>query len=485
MPLVADRESPHLLELPKEIEARALNAETIPDQYGRARHSGTILGVGYRHRGGQRRRLPPRSNLGRRIGCLSRCGVCDSLLQQRSHLGQGHRPPQIAHGPARDKGADGLFGTNIGQQKLPLFEPIHDVVRIAAVRQPRHSQALERALAVAVGDQAADHLDPGVAEHLVIKIARVLGRHPGTDAVRPTLFEEGQQRPLGRRILGVGRDDPLHLVHVEQRTQTGGGRLPAHPGHQLRGQQGDDEETLPLVEMGDRDDGRARRVRVTQELIHVQRHALGPGRKGRAREEGVERHHQLHPLGARVEALQRQRTERFHRWIDQAGQQTREIQRLAQPPVLEDHRGREHVVAVGQRISPTPHQRQQSRGHAVDPVGGGIEIAVAIPALRRPQRRQNVERRGRARTGRQQLPRHTVAHRAEVVGTETRSFESLAPELGLVRGNLRSITVLDRVRGQPRREVLTRERGKIEEQIHHVTLEVDHQERYPAAGKLL
>ena len=112
-----------------------------------------------------------------------------------------------------------MFVADVSEQKLPFTKPGNDIVRVAAVREFRHSESFQCPFAVAIGDQAANQLDSRVTECLVVEIDRVLGSHPGADAVCTALFEEGQQRTFGRRVLWVRWNNSLYLVHVEESTE--------------------------------------------------------------------------------------------------------------------------------------------------------------------------------------------------------------------------------------------------------------------------
>ena len=153
--------------------------------------------------------------------------------------------------------------------------------------------------------------------------------------------------------------------------------------------------------------------------------------------------------------------------------------------MVEDHGRGEHVVTVCQWVSATSHKGKQGRGNAVDPIGGAVRITIRVPPFGRTERRQDIEWGHRTGAGGQQLPPHAFAHRAKVGGTETRALESLAPEIRLLRSYLRPLSLFEGIWRQPGSEIIARKRREIEEQIHHVALEVYHQKRNTPASELL
>ena len=68
----------------------------------------------------------------------------------------------------------------------------------------RADEAVPQAVAVLLGLQAAHQPQAHVRQALVVEVDGVLGGQHDPDALRARLLQQGEQRPLGRRVRGWG-----------------------------------------------------------------------------------------------------------------------------------------------------------------------------------------------------------------------------------------------------------------------------------------
>ena len=282
--------------------------------------------------------------------------------EQRPQLRQGERAAQVRHRPARGDRPAGAPTRAPASRNWRGCSAGHGLLGVAA----GHVEPFERAPAVVLGVEAAEQLEPDVAERLVVEVDGVLGGEQHAGAERPALLEQGEQRRLGRRHRR-GRQDPLHLVEVEQDAQALRARLGAHPREQ-GGEQQREERRAARARRGGRGRGSCARGASAEpdQGLDRERRAPRPGSERRAREHGVEGEQELLAL-LRAGRRSRRRARRSGLtggsaicWISSA-----RSMRLSLPPGVVEQRRQQHVVAVGERVAaavrPAPAARRRCR----------------------------------------------------------------------------------------------------------------------------
>ena len=169
------------------------------------------------------------------------------------------------------------------------------------------------------GLELAHEPRPHVGEALVVEVHGVLGGEHHPDTLGPGLLEQREQRPLGGRIGGMGREVAEDLVHVDEGPQLGGARLLAHPRLHLvqekavtNSRSSSDRCAVYTMLSRGRPSGRGA-------ALDVQGLALAPGRERRGGQQVVEGHHQALALLAREDGLQGQRAQLVERRVRHPG----------------------------------------------------------------------------------------------------------------------------------------------------------------------
>ena len=172
----------------------------------------------------------------------------------------GQRPAQIGECPTALHEHRRVL-VHIAHQKHALRQRRHHFIERTAIKSRcaanRAFKTIEHAHLVAFGLQAADQPRTAVRQAFVIEIHRILRGEHATESEGAALFEQSQHRRLRRWIRGR-RKITENLIHVEERPQTGGARLIAHPGNEFIQDQGHNEHAFRIGQMRNRDNGNAR-----------------------------------------------------------------------------------------------------------------------------------------------------------------------------------------------------------------------------------
>ena len=306
---------------------------------------------------------------------------CLLVGHQHGDLVAGQRAAQVAHRPPRGEHLR-LVLAGAAQHELALGEPADRVADRADVDAAAgRAHAVEQALLVAVGLQAADHPRARVRQRLVVDVDRVLRAQHHADTERTRLLHQRHDRLLRRRHRGR-RQVSGDLVHVEQRAQVGGAALLAHPRDQLRQHERGDELALLVAEVGGGDD-RAARLAVgrAQHRGDVERRAGHPRAERRRREQSVEPHRERRAV-LRREELRRARTRRACGSAAVCTMPTRVGRSRLRPAVhsLRMRLRQQDVLAARQRVGVDVDEAEQPADEAFDLVADDLGVARRRPA---------------------------------------------------------------------------------------------------------
>ena len=300
------------------------------------------------------------------------------------------------------------------------------------------------------------------------------------------MLKERQHRRLGRRV-GGRREVTEDLVHVEQRTQTGGAALAPHPGDQLVEHQRDDEHALGIVQVGDGNDADARlAVTPEQQALRVEGFALRPGREAGRGQQAVHRHGQLEPLFRGIESLEVESADLFDAGLLYRLDQASQVETGAVLPTLLDQAREQDVVAALHRIGVAPEQRQQRRGDRADLLAQRRGVA-GVGGAGIGQRAQHRQSEAGISAGRVDADRRGRAQPRDTLGRLVPIREALLPARRGLLGELldREVLAGGVLRVNPRPEIRGRQLRKGQQQVGDVTLGIDADCRDAVDGSLL
>ncbi len=285
------------------------------------------------------------------------------------------------------------------EEELPLLEPADRFVECGEIRASGgRAQSLEHALLVPLGLQAADEPRRRVRHRLVVEIDRILGREHHPDAVRPRLLEDRQDRLLRRRHRGRGHE-AVDLVHVDERAEVARPGETAHPGDDLREDQGHRELPFLLREVRQVDDRRAWFPRLAEQLGWIERGALAPDREGRRRDERVQLQSERGALLRREERIELEHAELAERGRLDLADQPAEIEVSPAAPSMLDEVREKHVLATRERFGLESDEAEEARHRALDLVAE--RLGLRLPReCRGVQRADQIEGDARARARR-------------------------------------------------------------------------------------
>ncbi|NNJ27893.1 hypothetical protein LzC2_40040 [Planctomycetes bacterium LzC2] len=227
---------------------------------------------------------------------------------QVADLAAGQRAGQIAQHPAGRKERRTVV-VHVVHHELPALQAGQRLVHSGMVEarpglQARPLQSFEHPHFIPLRLEPAEEPRPRVGQRFIIHVDRVLRRQHQPHAVRPCLFEQREEQPLGRR-LGDRREVAEDFVHIQQRPQTAGALLLAGPGEEFAQQQGDEEHPFRVGQVGDAEDADPRPavVRIEQ-LFNIQRLPLQPAGEGRRGQQVVHPHRQPAAVLAGIKGLE-------------------------------------------------------------------------------------------------------------------------------------------------------------------------------------
>jgi hypothetical protein len=414
-----------------------------------------------------------RCRLGRR-----RLEGLELLLRQRA--------AQVRHRPSRREQPRGRR-LRRDEEELPLVEAADRLVELRDVGGTRgRPEALEHARLVVRGLEAPDEPRPGVRHRLVVEVDGVLRREDETEPEGAALLEDRQDRLLrGRR--GARRDVAEHLVHVGQRPEIRRSLLAAHPGHELREHERDDELPLLVGEVREVDDGAARLpLRCEEELLGIERLALAPGGEGGRGDERVQRERELRPVGRWEELVDLEHTQLPDRRVLDLADERSEVEVAPGAPRVLDQVGEQHVLPTRKRVGLDADEREKARDRSLDLVAE--RLGVRVPGEgRRVQRSDDVERHPRGRARRVDRDVACALQALQPLRPDAVRREPLSPDGRLLRGVL-----VDRHPGRlciglahPRPEARGLEVGEDEREVRHVALRVEDERRDARQAGLL
>ncbi|MCA1651547.1 MAG: hypothetical protein LC753_15160 [Acidobacteria bacterium] len=288
---------------------------------------------------------------------------------------------------------------DVVQQEHPLAERGQQTVRFAAIQAVSCGplQSVEHALLVPVSLQTAQEPGAGVRQTLVVEVDRILRREQNSEPECPSLFQEGEQRRLRRRVRDrrkVTRD----FVHVNDRAQARGAGLRAHPPDDLIQQQGDEEHTLRVAEVRDRTNGDPwPAVSGVQKAGGFERCAVHPLLEARRRDQSVQFHRERKALAFGEERLEVHDADlRKRRGLDLLDEGT-EIDVASVAPRRREERRDKRVLAAPGRGVYARERQQTGRGDT----GPLRQVFSVLGAGRRSgERAQNRHRQPRPAPGR-------------------------------------------------------------------------------------
>ena len=179
--------------------------------------------------------------------------------------------------------------------------------------------------------------------------------------------------------LARGRDEPEHLVHVDQGPQVAGSGLGPHPGDQFRQHQGHDELALVVGEVRQVDD-RGPRLAVVgpQQALHVEVGPVPPRRERRRGDQRVELHRQRQAVLLGEEGVDVEHAEFADRGAVDLRQQRLEVEVLAGCPGPLDQVGDQDVLAARQRVGVDADQAEDAGGEPFDLVAEGLGLVLEV-----------------------------------------------------------------------------------------------------------
>ncbi len=401
----------------------------------------------------------------RRVAPLGR------LLRQPADLFPRHGAPQVRHGPAGvEEGRCGVFCRV--QHELPflqsadLFVEQLDIHPTAGGRQAVHQPAL-----VPLGLQPADQPQAGVRQRLVIDIHRILRRQHHANAKRAGLLEDGQDRLLAGRGGGRG-DEAEHFVHVYDRAQVLGPRLPTHPGDQLGEDEGDDELALVIGQMTQRQDGRPRLpLGGVQQLVDVQRRPLHPGAERGRGEQPVDAHRELPAVLLREKSIQLDHAQLAHRRGHDLADKHREVEALPLVPGVFDQVGEQDVLAAADRVAGDADEREQARHKPLDLIPHDLDAARRLRGL---EGADDIHRHAGRRSGGVQRELGLLPQRLHPLRQDPPRRQPVAPRLRCPVGERLGgfAGFLGLLLAHPRQKIGPRQLRKRKQQVAHVALRV-------------
>ena len=326
------------------------------------------------------------------------------------------------------------------EQELTLLEPADRRVERADVDPAGGgAEPLEHALLVALRLEPADEPAAGVRHRLVVEVDRVLRRDHHPDPERPRLLHQRQDRLL-RRWHRRRRREADHLVEVDEAAELARPRLAVHPGDQAREHERDDELPLLVGEVREVDHGGARpAVGGAEQPSRVERRPAAPGRERRRRDERVQPHRELVPVGGRQERVDLEDAELAQRRLLDLSDQRAEIEVGSGPPVVLEQVRQEDVLAAAERVGLDPDQAEQARDRAFDLVAD--RLLVRVPRERRRlQRADHVQRHAGLGAGRVERHLGRVAKRLDALARRSRARRGRAATARPSSGRTRPVS---------------------------------------------
>ena len=366
---------------------------------------------------------------------------------------------------------------HVAHQEHAAAEVRHQSLQRRAVEslaRRRARQAFDHARLVALRLQAADEPGARVGQSAIVEVHRILRRQHDAESERAGLLEQGQHRRLRRRV-GRGREIAEDLVHVEQRAQRRGARLPARPREHFVQQHRHEEHPFGVAQVRDGQNGNARLAfRRVEQPLHVQRLAFGPRGKSRRRGQVVQAHRQREAVLGREERFQRQDADALHARFLYRLDERQQVEIPPGAPFAIDDGGKQNVFARLERIGLHADERQQAghgRGRAVAQRG----IVGGEACRRRGERRQDRQRQTGAGAGRVDREVGGGFQAANARAVLAPALQPARPGFRRLDGALVHVHLLARGFAfvHPRAEIRRRELRKRQQQVAHVALGID------------
>ena len=354
--------------------------------------------------------------------------------------------------------------------RQPRQQPI-DLGPAGAGGSVRALEAVQNARLVAIGLQAAQKPRADVRQAFVVEIHGVLRGQHDAKPHRAALFEQREERHLGRRIRH-GREEAEDLIHVEHGPQAARAALRAHPAGDRVQQHRHEEHPLPIVKVRDREDRHARLpCGRSEERGNVERVALGPHLEAGRGQQRVEGQRKGETILRRKERIDVDDPDSGHRRLLDGLHQSREVRALAGVPRGLKHGGQQDMLAALHRLGVNARQRKQARHRRLHTLADDLGIVGRGPGERSEHGHwaaRGAARRVDREIGRLAQPRNTGAVLSPVA-------QPLFPARRLVGCEVRAR--LPRPLGflavDPGLEIRARERREGQEQVGEVTFRVD------------
>ena len=373
------------------------------------------------------------------------------------------------------------------EQELALLEPADRRVERADVDAAGGgAKALQDALLVALGLQAADEPAARVRHCLVVEIDRILRRDDHPDPERTGLLHQGEDRLLRGRHRRRRRK-AHHLVEIDEPAQLARAGLGVHPGDQAREDERDHELALLLREVREVDHGCARPpVLGTEQHGRVERRPATPGGERGRGHECVQADGELVSVGRRQERVDLEHAELAQRRLLNLPDQRAEVEIGARAPVVLQQVREEDVLAAAERVGLDPDEVQQARDRAFDLAANRLRVRVPRE-LGCVERADHVQRHARLGAGRVERHLGRFAQRGDPLHPHPVLGETSLPELcGLPRVLVRALARVACGRlVDPGPEARGGEVGEREGEVAHVALRVEDQRRDPLRERLL
>ena len=337
-------------------------------------------------------------------------------------------------------------------------------------------EAVEEAFFVAFGLEFADEPGAGVGEGFVVEVYGVLGDEEQAETKGAGLFEQAEEGGFGGGVAGGG-EVAEDFIEVEEGAEGGGAGLGAHPGFDS-GEEGGEEHTLAVGEVGEVEDGVAgEAVGGVEEGGDVERFTFDPGLEGGGGEDVVEEHGEAEAVVGGEEGVDVEDAEFLEgRGLD-LQDEFAEVEVFALAPGVFKEVGEEDVFAGTDGVNVfEADEAEEGGGGAGDFFAE--DFAVLIPGqLRSLEGGEDANGDARVGAGGVDGEAGGVGEGLETFGGDVPLGKAFFPEVGGLGGGLfRGFAgATGEVGVDPGLEVSRGEGGEVEEGVGDVAFGVNHQ----------